>query len=78
MGAAIAAGSHEEKGTWALLVIAANIRSIATDVGSKRLIVRAFHWLENKIRPMESKIRTSPIRLVKAVIIPAARDLLFW
>lgn len=39
----MAAGSHEEKGTWALLVIAANIRSIATDVGSKRLMVRAFH-----------------------------------
>jgi len=58
--------------------MAANIRSIATDVGKIRLIVSAFHWLENKISPIERRIKTSPIRLVKAVIIPAARDLLFW
>lgn len=78
VGAAIAAGSHDENGTWALLVIAANIKSMATDVGSIRLIVKAFHWFENKIRAMDKRISTSPIRLVKAVIIPAARDLLFW
>lgn len=78
VGAAMAAGSHEEKGTWALLVIAANIRSMATDVGKIRLIVNAFHWLENKISLIDKRINTSPMRLVNAVIIPAAKDLLFW
>lgn len=43
MGAAIAAGSHEEKGTCALLVIAANMIIMAVVTGSRLLIVKTFH-----------------------------------
>lgn len=78
VGAAIAAGSHEENGTWALFVIAANIKSIAKMLGIVVLRVNAFQWLLNKMNLIEIKISTSPIRLVNAVIIPAASDLLFW
>lgn len=77
MGAAIAAGSHEENGTWALLVIAANINIVVTVIGNMVFIVRAFHWLLNRINLIDSRISTSPIRLVRAVIMPAANDLLF-
>lgn len=77
MGAAIAAGSQEENGTWALLVIAANISIIAVIRGRVFDVVSTFHWFENKTIAIERRIRTSPIRLVRAVIMPAANDLLF-
>lgn len=79
VGAAIAAGSQEEKGIWALLVIAAIIiRRVI------HLVSGLFsEWMINQcpefsIKAILSKIRTSPIRLVNAVIMPAARDLGFW
>lgn len=73
----MAAGSHEEKGTCALLVIAANISIMAVIIGRELSIVRAFHWFDNRTIAIDRRIKTSPIRLVRAVIIPAARDLLF-
>lgn len=78
MGAAIAAGSQLEKGIWALLVIAATVINVASQkdwlVSQKNIM---FHWLF-RAQAIEIKISTSPIRFVRAVIIPAASDLGFW
>jgi len=78
VGAAIAAGNHLEKGIWALFVIAAVItsREVIKDRGVVYTEGSQFPWW-NSIA-MESRIRASPTRLVRAVIIPAASDLLFW
>lgn len=78
MGAAIAAGSQLEKGIWALLVMAA--ATIAAPTTPDKLF-----WGKLKIfqspslirRAIEVIRRASPIRLDKAVIIPAPRDLRF-
>ena len=79
VGAAIAAGSQLEKGIWALFVIAANmivkIRNIFSIEDHIRVI---FHCDMFRIQAIEIRRRTSPIRFVRAVIMPAARDLLFW
>lgn len=74
MGAAIAAGSHLEKGTWALFVMAArrrvNIMAVVSVEGGENvsqcpcLIMRL----------MARSSMASPIRLVRAVIMPAASD----
>ena len=82
MGAAIAAGNQAEKGIWALLVILAKIINTA---GNLKEVIKLFS-IENikfqlpisTIKPIISKIATSPRRLVMAVIIPAALDLGFW
>ena len=75
VGAAIAAGSHLEKGTWALLVQAANvilsIIIVFEGEDQRIVIVQWFSFINHAIL---SKIRASPIRLVRAVIIPALRD----
>ena len=39
---------------------------------------RRVHWPKFKAQPILIKIRASPIRFVRAVIIPAARDFGFW
>lgn len=77
VGAAIAAGSHLEKGIWALLVIAAKV------IERARKKFRFHIWVINqcpwfKVMAILIRSKTSPIRFVKAVIIPAARDLAFW
>lgn len=82
VGAAIAAGSQAEKGIWALLVTLAKIINTA---GNLKEVIKLFS-IENikfqlpisTIKPIISKIATSPRRLVMAVIIPAALDLGFW
>lgn len=76
VGAAIAAGNHLEKGIWALLVIAARHKNIIIHglmEFAHTFII--FHWPLVSIHPIETRIKTSPIRFVKAVIIPAPRDL---
>ena len=78
MGAAIAAGSHLEKGTCALLVIAATIREI--DIRNEKenvLGIINVQYPRFKAQAIEIKIKASPIRFVKAVIIPAPKDLSF-
>lgn len=54
------------------------MRMVASVVGGekKRLLISQWFWLRS--RPIDSRIRTSPIRFIRAVIIPAARDLGFW
>jgi len=78
VGAAIAAGSHLEKGICALFVIAATriIAVISMCVGSshKWTIVQ---WPCLRQSAIVMRMRTSPIRFVRAVIMPAARDLGF-
>lgn len=75
VGAAIAAGSHLEKGIWALFVIAAII--IIMGIWGRLCeahMLRMFHWPWLRVQAMDRRIMTSPIRLARAVIIPAARD----
>lgn len=73
VGAAIAAGSHLEKGIWALFVIAATIIMIA----ARQVCLLVIHWdmvsqfLSLNIRAIVINNITSPIRLVMAVIMPA-------
>lgn len=44
-------------------------------VGGDLVIIQ---WPRVKSKAMEIKIKVSPIRLVRAVAIPADRELLFW
>jgi hypothetical protein len=79
VGAAIAAGSQLENGICALLVVAASRIVIPNrlkcgDSQTRRM----FHWEWLRNQPILRRIRTSPIRLVRAVIMPAASDLGFW
>ncbi len=79
VGAAIAAGSHLEKGICALFVMAAAIMQRQVIVEREECdMVRIIQcpWL--MVIAILTKIRTSPIRLVSAVIIPAANDFGFW
>lgn len=80
MGAAIAAGNHEENGIWADFVIAATIK-VKEIINLKLLefikfIVDQFPIFI--IMAIEMRIRTSPTRFINAVIIPAANDFGFW
>lgn len=74
VGAAIAAGSHAEKGICALLVI---LDATMISIISGKAEVLLAPELVNLQSPAETRreiltrIPTSPIRLVKAVIIPA-------
>jgi hypothetical protein len=72
VGAAIAAGSHLEKGIWALLVMAATIIRILTqgEMSLSQTLITSQWPLLNMSAIVISNI-TSPIRLVKAVIRPA-------
>lgn len=74
----MAAGSHLEKGSWALLVIPATT--------TKTMVFPSKEEFEEKIInqcpcrtiiPIINRTITSPIRLNKIVIIPAARDFMF-
>lgn len=81
MGAAIAAGSHAEKGIWALFVIVAKPKnqinshikwsSPFSDDHKKKLKLKF-----PKKSPIEANKRQSPTRFLKAVNIPALKDLL--
>lgn len=77
VGAAIAAGSQAEKGTCALLVILPiNKQTLAT---TKKLYITKLIVQTPLIKDQqETRINIeSPIRLLKAVTIPAAKDLSF-
>lgn len=74
VGAAIAAGNHDENGICALFVIAANIKIRGSHKG------RACHSWKAVQVPVFRRvaiaiiIRASPMRLVRAVSIPAAME----
>ena len=79
VGAAIAAGSHLEKGIWALFVIAASIINSAIEIFNlfiQKLIINQCPW--DKVRAIAIIIITSPTRFLRTVNIPAASDLAFW
>lgn len=79
VGAAIAAGSQLENGIWALFVIAARvilIQIIYENLDCHMLIISQCPWF--RVQAIDRSSITSPIRLVRAVIIPAANDLGFW
>lgn len=80
VGAAIAAGSQEENGIWALFVIAANKIISPTNFwwsnqGKKASTVQ---WPWDKDSLIAMRIRTSPIRFVRAVNIPDLRAFGVW
>lgn len=75
----MAAGSHLENGICALFVIAATRMAVAcqlNDLVSHICII--FHCPWFIVQAIASRSITSPIRLVRAVIIPAPRDFGFW
>lgn len=76
----MAAGSHLENGIWALFVIAAVV--IAKICSSLLLFVRSmcriFQCPCDSVQAIDSRIATSPIRFVSAVIRPALSDFGFW
>lgn len=79
VGAAIAAGSHLEKGIWALfvrdaIIINNNIRE------NEGVFIKEgiYQWPCEHIKAILNKISASPIRLVRTVIIPALKELGFW
>ena len=76
VGAAMAAGSQLEKGICALLVMAARIIVRVMGVVLGALVINQCPWLA--VQPMASNSAASPMRLVRAVTRPAARDLGFW
>lgn len=70
----MAAGSHLEKGIWALFVIAARIISIYTMcVSWSALMELKDHRLWFKDRAINTRINESPIRFDRAVNMPPAR-----
>jgi len=78
VGAAMAAGSHLENGTCALFVMAAMVinKVISCENGVDHMLV-IFQCPWFNLQAIEINNITSPIRLLRAVIIPAARDLGF-
>lgn len=77
VGAAIAMGSQAENGNCALFEQAAIIKN--------NKIIREYSWfilnlqLEDMvIIPIDNKIRISPIRFLRRVIVPEAADEKFW
>lgn len=79
VGAAMAAGSQEENGSWALLVSAATataVRSRGLKVNWWGVVMVHIPWLKDQA--ILRRIRTSPMRLVKAVSMPPARALGVW
>lgn len=79
VGAAIAAGSQLENGICALFVIAATIIAAdcqLNDCDSHMWIM--FHCPWFSVHAIDRSSMTSPIRFVRAVIIPAERDFGFW
>ena len=80
VGAAIAAGSQLENGIWALLVMAATRIARIWIVERWAIILMwiTFQCAWLIVRPIATRSITSPMRLVIAVIRPAARDLGFW
>ena len=74
MGADMAAGSHEENGIWALLVI--KVITIKLEIiKKKKLFSKNFQSKINDKQQIDRKKKTSPNRLTKKVNIPAT-DLL--
>jgi len=81
VGAAIAAGSQEEKGIWALLVQADKIRiEMASALNGKDCSEKKVNLHDPKEAniPTVMSRPTSPKRFVIAVIIPALYDLGLW
>jgi len=75
----MAAGNHLENGICALLVIAATIIImiwIDDEYDDHMFVIIQCPWL--MVQAIATRRRASPIRLDKAVSIPAARDLEFW
>ena len=72
VGAAIAAGSHLEKGIWALLVIPASIIQMMVYFIEGLLSIFKMNqcpcW---RVSAMAIRIITSPTRFVRAVMSPA-------
>lgn len=80
VGAAIAAGNQAENGICALLVIAAKIakQQITFILLSPLDTIRKFQEPNSTIPAILNRIATSPIRFLRAVIIPAPLDFSFW
>ena len=78
VGAAIAAGNHLENGIWALLVIAAIKidKQIIEDIEEDQRL-KIYQLALLSANPIDNSNIASPMRFVRAVIIPAPKDLGF-
>jgi hypothetical protein len=75
----MAAGNQLEKGICALFVIAAVVMQKSWNMvkfDDHMFIINQCPWLI--VQAMANNSITSPMRLVRAVIIPAAKDFGFW
>lgn len=77
VGAAMAMGSHAENGNWALFEQAAIIKNNITNKEYSEFKLN-LQFDDNVIIPMDNKIKISPIRLLRRVIVPEAADEKFW
>jgi hypothetical protein len=81
VGAAMAAGSHAEKGIWALLVKEASITRLSSNTKLGLYIYsnkKIFHDPQLNNHEILIKIATSPTRFDKIVNKPALSDFMFW
>lgn len=79
VGAAIAAGSHLEKGIWAdLVILAIRINIVHSNISFLDQRVVILQCPKLRIKAIDIMIITSPTRFIRAVIIPAPRDFGFW
>lgn len=77
VGAAIAAGSHAEKGNWALFEQAAKVKRIKIIKG-KFSLKEKFQLHKEVMKAIDNRIKMSPTRLEKMVIEPEAEAEKFW
>lgn len=77
VGAAIAIGSQAEKGNWALFEQPAidNISNAKIEYSMLRF---KFQLDDNIIIAIDMRIRISPIRFLRRVMVPEAADEKFW
>lgn len=77
VGAAIAMGSQAENGNCALFEQPAIVSIVNTKNDNSEFRMK-FQFVDNIIIPIESRIRISPIRLLRRVIVPDEAEEKFW
>lgn len=77
VGAAIAIGNQAEKGNWALFDNAASVNKNNVSVGNCIFILK-FQFEEIVIILIDRRIKMSPTRFLRRVIVPEAADDEFW
>lgn len=77
VGAAIAIGNQAENGNWALFEVLAIIRSIKVS-NLNSIFILKFQLEDNVISPIDKRIKMSPIRFLRSVMVPDEAAEKFW